>query len=133
MKKVSYSKGQLICGENTPGEEMYIVLSGSVRVYKTINAERIELAVLKRNDFFGELALLLSAPRTASVEAMEDTELLALTKEALLDKVREDPRFAGGLIMTMARRIKSANDIITRLEGEKFSLELIYRTRASSP
>ena len=70
--------------------------------------------------------MLLETSRTASVQAVENTELLCLTKESLFDKIKEDPKFANRLITTLAQKLAHFNDIISELEGEKRSLEIIY-------
>lgn len=126
MKKEKYSKGDLICRENTPGETMYVILSGKVRIFMTIDAEKIELNILGSGDFCGEMCLLLKGVRTASMEALEDTEVLILNKESLLKKIQKDRQFALRMITTMAKRLKDAQGVISGLEGAKRSLEIMY-------
>ena len=67
MEKKKFLKGDFICRENSPGTEMFVILSGKVEVYKTINSEKIALNVLKPGDFCGEMSLLLNSDRTASL------------------------------------------------------------------
>jgi CRP/FNR family cyclic AMP-dependent transcriptional regulator len=129
MKKLKIKQGSVVFCENTLGNEMYVISNGSVKIYKTINAERVDLAILKKNSFFGEMSLLLGEARTATAEALEDTELLALDKESLLNKLKTDSVFAERMLLVLARRLKEADDIISRLEGEKKSLEVIYGNR----
>ncbi len=129
MKKLTVKKGKVVFSENSQGDEMYVISSGSVKIYKTINSERVDLAILKKNSFFGEMSLLLEEVRTATVEALEDTELLALNKESLLQKLKTDSVFAERMLLVLARRLKQADNIISRLEGEKKSLEVIYGLR----
>ncbi|MCK5569156.1 MAG: hypothetical protein KAJ15_05525, partial [Spirochaetes bacterium] len=64
--------------------------------------------------------------RTASMEALEDTEVQILNKESLLKKIQEDRQFALRMITTMAKRLKDAHGVISRLEGAKKSLEIMY-------
>ncbi len=129
MEKRIYKKGDLVCRENTTGEEMFIILSGSVKVYKTVNQERIDLAVLGKDDFFGELCLLLGCPRTATVEALENSQLLIINKETLLKNIQEDPKLALRMLTRMAKRMRESNNLITRLEGEVSSLKIIYSVK----
>jgi len=126
MGKKTYKGGELICREGLAGEEMYEILSGKVRVFKTINEEKVELNILGKGDFFGEMSLLLGNSRSASVEAVEDTQLLVLGKNNLLQKIQQDPQFALNMIKIMARRLGKANEIIARLEGARKSLEIMY-------
>jgi CRP-like cAMP-binding protein len=129
MANKKYKAGSIICQENAEGHEMYVIHSGTVKIYKTINANKIELITLKRGDFFGEMCLLLGGPRTATVEAVEETEVMVLNKENFLKKVQTDIKFADQILLTMARRIKGLHQIITNIEGEKKSLEIIYGTK----
>jgi CRP-like cAMP-binding protein len=129
VEKRTYKKGDLVCRENTAGEEMFIILAGSVKVYKLVNQERIDLAVLGKDDFFGELCLLLGCPRTATVEALENSQLLIINKETLLKNIQEDPKLALRMLQRMAKRMRESNNLITRLEGEVSSLKIIYSVK----
>ncbi|MFW6138629.1 MAG: Crp/Fnr family transcriptional regulator [Spirochaetota bacterium] len=126
MEKKTYTGGEIICREGQPGKEMYEILSGKVRVFKTINEEKIELNTLGQGDFLGEMSLLLGDSRSASAEAIDNTQLLVLGKDSLLKKIQQDPQFALNMINIMARRLARANEIIGRLEGARKSLEIMY-------
>ncbi len=126
MEKKKFLKGDFICLENSPGTEMFVILSGKVEVYKTINSEKIALNVLKPGDFCGEMSLLLNSDRTASLVVLEDTEALILHKEGLLRKIQEDPGFAFDMISRLAKRLKDAQGVISNIEGEKKSLEIMF-------
>ncbi|MBN1696614.1 MAG: cyclic nucleotide-binding domain-containing protein [Spirochaetales bacterium] len=128
MEKKKFKKGELICKEGSPGQEMYVILEGKVNVFKTVNAEKIYLSTLERNDFFGEIRLLLGFPRTASVEAAEDTEVIVIKRENLLEKIQKNPKFAVQMLTVMAQRLTEAHSIISNLEGMKRSLEIMYKS-----
>ena len=95
-------------------------------MYKTINSEKIALNVLKAGDFCGEMSLLLNSCRTASLVVLEDTEVLILHKEAFLRKIQEDPKFTFVMISKLAKRLKDAQGVISKIEGEKKSLEIMF-------
>ncbi len=126
MEKKKFLKGDFICRENSPGTEMFVILSGKVEVYKTINSEKIALNVLKPGDFCGEMSLLLNSDRTASLVVLEDTEVQILQKENLLRKIQEDPGFAFDMISRFAKRLKDAQGVISKIQGEKRSLEIMF-------
>ena len=126
MEKQTIKKGEKVFFEGAQGKSMYLILTGQVMIYKTIDAEKVELATLSKNTFFGEMSLLLGSHRSASVEAIEDTELMVITKESLLQKIQHDPDFALRVITTMAKRLTDCHDVISRLEGEKRSFEIMY-------
>ncbi len=121
-----FKKSELICTEASCGTEMYIILSGRVRVFITVNSEKIDVGEFTTDDFIGEMSLLLDEARSATVEALEDTEVLVVDKEGLLKKIKEDPEFAWNALQRMARRLKEAHMVISNIEGEKKSLEIIH-------
>ncbi|MBA7557600.1 hypothetical protein ES705_50362 [subsurface metagenome] len=61
--------------------------------------------------------------------AVEDTEVLVLSKTSFIDKIVSDPRFALTMATTMAKRLEEAHKVISKLEGERRSLELLYQTK----
>ncbi len=126
MVKKSFAKGHMICEENSPGSEMYIINEGKVKVYKTLDGEELHLGFLEKGEFFGEMVLLLQGSRTASVKAVEDTELVALSREDLMTKIRDDPHFGMDMITTLATRLADAHEVICDLAGIKKSLEMLY-------
>jgi CRP-like cAMP-binding protein len=118
--------GEIILRDGENGSEMYVVHSGSVLVYKTINSEKIELSVIGKGGFFGEMSLLLDPERHASVEAVTDSELLVLDKEGLLANIQADPAFAVVMMKSLAVRLTEAHRVIGKLQGEKTSLKMMY-------
>jgi CRP/FNR family transcriptional regulator, cyclic AMP receptor protein len=77
MIETPFQKDEVIIHEGTAGRRLYIIKKGSVRVSK----EGKEIAVLKEGAFFGEISLITSEYRTATVQALEDVDLIILTKE----------------------------------------------------
>lgn len=129
MIQKKFAKGELISREGTPGSEMYIIRSGRVGVFKLVNGEKVNLGAVETNDMVGEMALFMDEVRTASVEALEPTELLILDKEAVMQQIHDDPKFAFAMLRKLAKKIQDAHKVISRLEGEKKSLEMIYGKR----
>ncbi len=126
MAKKRFKKGDVILKEGTTGDEMYIILSGKARVYKTIDKKKTDLGILGPDDFFGEMSLFLHHPRSATVEAMENTEILTFNKDSFLEIVRGDPELAAQIITILINRLHDAHNIIVKLEGEKKSLKVMY-------
>lgn len=126
MIQKKFQKGELICREGTPGTEMYIIRSGKVAVFKTVNGERVGLGFVEANDMVGEMALFTDTSRTASIEAAGPTEILILDKDAVMEQITADPKFAIAMLRKMSKKIIDAHAVISRLEGEKKSLEMIY-------
>ncbi|MEC4850494.1 MAG: mechanosensitive ion channel, partial [Jaaginema sp. PMC 1079.18] len=87
--------------EGQPGDAFYIILSGSVEVF----AEKVDkhLATLSSGQFFGELALMLGIPRTASVRALEDTVLFAINHKGFSRLLQQHPELAEEIIQELGK------------------------------
>jgi CRP/FNR family cyclic AMP-dependent transcriptional regulator len=101
--------------EGDPGDACYIVSRGSCRVIRQHSDGRvITLATLGPGAIFGELAMLDGERRSASVEAAESTELLALPASDMRALIREHPDMAEKLVVALTRRLREANERIAR-------------------
>ena len=74
----TYGGGSLVIQEGAPGDALYLVRKGKVRVEKEAAGKRLTLAELGPGQAFGEMSLVSSFPTSASVTALEDSELLAI-------------------------------------------------------
>ena len=101
VNKLEYHRhvaGQLIIREGDPGRSFYVIVEGKVRIYKVGPDEKeITLAHLGEGAFFGEMALLSGAPRTANVVAEEDTEILEVSDVVLRDLAGKYPQVINSL------------------------------------
>jgi len=99
--------GKLIIRDGEAGSSVFILTRGSVKVYSTIQGKRVDLAVLQASDFFGEIAFLTGMPRTATVEAAEQCDLLEVAEEDLRDVIQKWPRVKQVLQNYYEERVKS--------------------------
>jgi CRP/FNR family transcriptional regulator len=100
--------------EGDPGDACYIVRSGACRVTRQHRDGRaITLANLGPGAIFGELAMFDDGVRSASVEAAEDTELLALPAIDVRALLRRHPEVAEKLVVALTRRLREANERIS--------------------
>ena len=91
FKLVTLTQGQDAFQEGEQGGALFVVKEGSLKVKATIHGEVVELATLGRHQFFGEVSFLTGVPRTATVHALEDTELLKIDEAELRDLLRHHP------------------------------------------
>jgi CRP-like cAMP-binding protein len=77
-----YPTGALVFEKGTPGEALYVVLSGEVRIFDVLDGHEVEVATTRPGDYFGEMSLLLTSTHTKNVRAVEDSELLVLDKDS---------------------------------------------------
>jgi CRP-like cAMP-binding protein len=100
----------------TEGEEAYvayIIQSGRVRVFTQNDGKKLEFSVLEPGQIFGEVALIQDTVRTASVEAIEDCNLIIITRDAFKHKlIKSDPTIRAVVEMLSARVVKSNKEIV---------------------
>jgi CRP-like cAMP-binding protein len=109
----NYPKNSVILFEDDPGDALYMVVSGSVKVVLIgEDGREVILSVLPEGSFFGEMALLDELPRSAHVIAMQDANLLVLRREDFQRKLQETPTIAFGLMAELSRRLRKADDKI---------------------
>jgi CRP-like cAMP-binding protein len=103
-----FRKGETVFHQDDPGDALFIVASGSVKVVLPSNegSEPAIVAVLGPGEFFGELALLDGAPHSATIVAVEPTETLVLRREAFLDLIDTEPALRRALLASLAAEIR---------------------------
>jgi CRP-like cAMP-binding protein len=105
-------KGTVLFREDDPGDRMYVIQSGKVRITKQAQNREKVLAVLGPGEFFGEMAILNAKPRTASAEVIEDARLLVIDGRTLEQMVISNTEIAVRLIKKLARRLDAADALI---------------------
>jgi hypothetical protein len=110
--------GMPIVEQNDTGKSVYIIANGSVKVFTTmLSGERVDLAVLRSGDFFGEISFLTGKPRTATVETAEDSVILEVTEDKLREVVSQRPHILEVLQKYSDMRTKGTTEKI--LESNK--------------
>jgi CRP/FNR family transcriptional regulator, cyclic AMP receptor protein len=108
--------GTIIVAQDEPGDAMFLLASGRVKVALFGESGReLTLSELKPGDFFGEMSLLDSRPRSANVVALDDTTVLALTRDAFAAHLKAHPQTAMNMLGELARRLRRADETIANL------------------
>ncbi|MEX1051163.1 MAG: Crp/Fnr family transcriptional regulator, partial [Gemmatimonadales bacterium] len=109
----SYPRNSVILFADDPGDALYVVVTGQVKVVLIgEDGREVILAILGQGDFFGEMSLIDDQPRSAHVIAMEDANLLVLRREDFQSALQGYPNIALGLLQAMSRRLRRADDKI---------------------
>jgi CRP/FNR family cyclic AMP-dependent transcriptional regulator len=112
-REKSFPRGSVILFEDDPGDALFIVRLGRVKVVLVGDDGReVILGVLGVGDHFGELSLIDDQPRSAHVIAVEDAELLVLRREDFRRRVEETPAVAWSLMKELSHRLRSADNKI---------------------
>jgi CRP-like cAMP-binding protein len=129
-----FPEGARIIEQGTRGDAFYVICSGQVRIVRQVGAEQRELATLGEGAFFGEMALLSGAPRSASVVgAAEETQVLEISAPVLAGLSRSYPQVARALRRFCRQRLLS--DVVNTSAlfqpfGRKDRRELVERFKA---
>ena len=101
----TYRKNTMLFAEGEPGEELFIIQSGSIKISKIIANNEVLLATLKAGDILGEMALLEGKPRTASATAYEDCTVMAVNKANFNQMSVSHPQIIIKVTTLLAERI----------------------------
>jgi CRP-like cAMP-binding protein len=110
--------------QDDPSDSLYVVVSGSAKVFRTSEdgTDHI-LSTLRPGDAFGELAMIEGLPRSASVQVVEDTEMLSLARRDFEAFAREHPQVLWRLLQALCERLRK----ITEEELDPLYRDVPYR------
>jgi len=116
METIDARKGEILFSEGEPGDSLYIVLTGKLKIGRRAGDGRQNLiAVMGPSDMLGELSLFDPGPRTATATAVVDSRLARLRKQALRTWLSNRPEIAEQLLRVLARRLRRTNDALADL------------------
>jgi uncharacterized membrane protein len=106
-------QGDILFEKDDPGESLFIVCSGQMELFiRSVTGERIVLTVAEHGDLFGELALSERDARTATAVALEDSELIIMTRENLLVFLQRKPDAALDIIAAFGGIVRKADELL---------------------
>ena len=126
---LSLPGGKTVFRQGEPGGSLYVIRAGKVRVLKESNGRQRMVTTLGPGDFFGEMAVVTGQPRSATVEVVEDAELLKVPAGKLEEMVRDSGEVAIRLIRHLAERLDSANRFIDLLLEDDVTARVILAIR----
>ncbi len=109
-KVVLYEDGEDVFVEGDTSRDLFIIQEGEIEIFKKSPLGELKLAVFKRGDFFGDMALLQGGHRFAGAKAKGKTKLLVIQPGGFLLKIRRDPTFAFEMLQALSLRIKVSNE-----------------------
>ncbi len=111
-----FRRGDVVFHKEDPGQSLFIVESGSVRVYvPSPQGVDLTLAVIGPSDFFGDLSLLDGSPRSASASVLTDTVLLSLERSDFSRLITSRPEAAVAVLAVVARRLRETDQMASDL------------------
>jgi len=116
LKVITFPKDGVIVSQSDPGDSMFIIDQGRVKVVLYGDSGReVILSIFRSGDFFGEMSLLDGQPRSANVIALEDARLLVLSREDFVQHLHEAPSTALSILAEMSARLRRADEVIGNL------------------
>lgn len=106
----SFEAGQIIVTQGAPGTAFYLIVEGRVEVVR----DRSTIGTLGPGEFFGEMSLLDSAPRSATIRAIEPTSCMMLSSWDFRAALERHPSVAVKLLEAMTRRLRAADERLGR-------------------
>lgn len=116
-----YDTDEVFFHQGDPGHEMYILLKGRVRLFITsIDGADIPVMELTAGEFFGEMSLLENAPRSATIQALEECLVIMIDENNFEEVVAGQPALAFRIMKGMSNRIRQLNEELSQLKkGER--------------
>ncbi|HEX5348333.1 MAG TPA: Crp/Fnr family transcriptional regulator [Pseudonocardiaceae bacterium] len=119
-----YAPGQIICYQGDPGDHLYAVIEGLVKiVFTSARGDEMVLNILGPQEIFGELALLDGSPRSASVVALKSTSVFMLPRRQLLELMSVNPGLADEFLKLIGKLVRK----LTEKAGDLAFLDLVGR------
>jgi CRP-like cAMP-binding protein len=102
-----YAPGETIFTEGDAGDQMFSILKGNVTIWK---GGRV-IATVSAGQYFGVVSFLLATPRIAAAMALDDVELVMITRQNLADLMNESPEFVLAILRETAMRLRETNKL----------------------
>lgn len=112
----TYKKGEHVFWEEESGDELYLIKSGVVKIYRNELSREIILAVFRDGDYFGEMAVLENIKtRSASAKVLETTSLYVLKRSDFISLLHDNLHITMKMLESSLARLRQANELITDL------------------
>jgi small-conductance mechanosensitive channel/CRP-like cAMP-binding protein len=132
-----FTQGEFLCHQGEPGDSLFVLRSGRVRVdVDDGDGHSVPVAERGPGDFLGEMSLLTGEPRSATVQAEAETEVVVVAKSAVAALLLEEPDIANGLSEALAERVLERDTHLAEAEAAahaspaKLKADLLHRMRS---
>jgi CRP/FNR family transcriptional regulator/CRP/FNR family cyclic AMP-dependent transcriptional regulator len=107
----SVPAGEAIFFQGDPGEALYLIVAGRVRIYlHAVEGQEVSVVLYGRGDVFGEMSLLDQRPRSATAVSMDDAELLVMGRDAFYRHLRSSSQMALNVMLTLSSRLRDTTE-----------------------
>ncbi|HRU39825.1 MAG TPA: cyclic nucleotide-binding domain-containing protein [Candidatus Goldiibacteriota bacterium] len=120
-----YAAGEYIFREGDVGEVMYIINRGKVNITKRTDEGEKILVTLSAGDFFGEMAIIDKAPRSASAIAAEETVCIVLDEELFEQQMQRNAKIVKKILKNMSARLRAMNEQLQNLTTKDYNMRVV--------
>ena len=110
IQNVTYPKGKVLFKQGEKGTAAYIVNSGAIGLYREAQGRKIPLATVRKGELFGEMAVVDNSPRMATAFTLEESSLMVISVDMMMDKMRKADGFIRALISMMMSNLRHVHD-----------------------
>jgi uncharacterized membrane protein len=114
LREVKVESGHTVFAQGDEGDAVYVIEDGAVDIVAGSGKQKVILRSLFKQQYFGELALLDGAPRSATVAASRDTQLLALDRDDFVEFIKSRPDAALSIMHEIGERMRATNELMTQ-------------------
>ncbi len=122
---VEFAKGETIFSEGANSDAFYLILGGKVKIVRFRDNKEIILAILLKNQFFGEMGAFRNAARTATAVAETDVKLLRFPSDNLIKLIKKYPEVGIRILKVLANRLLKSNKRLEMLNVKNFRVKLL--------
>jgi CRP-like cAMP-binding protein len=116
LQPVDLPPGHVLFAEGEPGDRLYIIISGKVKIgRRSPDGRENLLTIMGPSDMFGELSIFDPGPRTSSATAITEVRAVSMDRDALKAWIKDRPEIAERLLRVLARRLRRTNSDLTDL------------------
>lgn len=117
LERRAIQRGETIIVQGEMGVSAFLIQSGDVVVFTELDGKRVELARMGPGQIVGEMALVVDSPRTATVQALTDCNLIVITRDTLRDKLQKSDPTIRALVSMLMKRLAQSNKALLRKGG----------------
>jgi CRP-like cAMP-binding protein len=117
-ERVRFSPGQVLFHQGDVGDAAYVVLNGTADVAVDTPLGLISVAKIERNSLIGEISLLGSGERSATVSAITQMDTLRIGKESFMKLMTESPKFMLGVLQVLSNRLSETTLELAKHKGQ---------------
>ncbi|WP_166908268.1 Crp/Fnr family transcriptional regulator [Mycobacterium sp. DL440] len=116
LEPVTFRRTEVVFSEGEPGDTLYIITAGKVKIgRRSVDGRDSLITLMGPSDMFGELAIFDPGPRTSTVTALTEVKAVVMSRSVLRSWIADRPEIAEQLLRVLARRLRRTNDNLSDL------------------